>query len=82
LKIEELGIDLKKSEKSLSPSLFLEDMFKEIPMYIHVWAILRYIGLGLCLIIGVLLAVAYFTQFERKAMASMQRRKGPNVVGF
>jgi NADH:ubiquinone oxidoreductase subunit H len=33
-------------------------------------------------LICVLIAVAYFTIAERKAMASIQRRKGPNVVGF
>jgi NADH-quinone oxidoreductase subunit H len=27
-------------------------------------------------------AIAFFTIFERKAMAAIQRRKGPNVVGF
>jgi NADH-quinone oxidoreductase subunit H len=37
---------------------------------------------SLGLIVPVLLAVAFFTLLERKAMASMQRRKGPNVVGF
>jgi NADH-quinone oxidoreductase subunit H len=29
-----------------------------------------------------LIAVAYFTLFERKVIGSIQRRKGPNVVGF
>lgn len=33
-------------------------------------------------IVPVLIAVAYFTLFERKVIASMQRRRGPNVVGF
>ena len=33
-------------------------------------------------LICVLIAVAYFTIAERKAMAAIQRRKGPNVVGF
>jgi NADH-quinone oxidoreductase subunit H len=36
----------------------------------------------LLIIIPLLLAVAYFTLFERKVMAAMQRRRGPNVVGF
>jgi len=34
------------------------------------------------LIIPVLLAVAYVTIAERKTMASMQRRLGPNIVGY
>jgi NADH:ubiquinone oxidoreductase subunit H len=36
----------------------------------------------LMVIIPVLLSVAYVTIAERKTMASMQRRLGPNVVGF
>jgi NADH:ubiquinone oxidoreductase subunit H len=41
--------------------------------------------LVLCTIIKlicILIAVAYFTLAERKAMAAIQRRLGPNVVGF
>jgi hypothetical protein len=33
-------------------------------------------------IICALLAIAFFTIAERKLMASIQRRKGPNVTGF
>nr|YP_009557811.1 NADH dehydrogenase subunit 1 [Paravannella minima]QBC73450.1 NADH dehydrogenase subunit 1 [Paravannella minima] len=36
----------------------------------------------LLLMIPLLLAVAYLTLVERKVIASIQRRKGPNVVGF
>lgn len=35
----------------------------------------------LILIIFLLISVAYFTLVERKVLASLQRRKGPNVVG-
>ena len=33
-------------------------------------------------IITALLAIAFFTIAERKLLASIQRRKGPNVTGF
>jgi NADH-quinone oxidoreductase subunit H len=33
-------------------------------------------------IVLLLIVVAYFTIAERKGMASVQRRRGPNVVGF
>jgi NADH-quinone oxidoreductase subunit H len=34
------------------------------------------------IILPILLAVAFFTVFERKVLASMQRRRGPNIVGI
>src|ERR1044071_4073287 len=34
------------------------------------------------LIVPVLMSMAYFTLFERKIIGSIQRRKGPTVVGF
>ena len=37
---------------------------------------------GLLLIVPVLLSVAFVTVAERKTMASMQRRLGPNIVGY
>jgi NADH-ubiquinone oxidoreductase chain 1 len=36
----------------------------------------------LAVLVPALLAVAYVTVAERKTMASMQRRLGPNVVGY
>lgn len=36
----------------------------------------------LIIIVPVLVAVAFFTLLERKIMASIQRRRGPNVVGI
>ena len=36
----------------------------------------------LIIVIPLLISVAYFTLVERKFMGSMQRRRGPNVVGF
>jgi NADH-quinone oxidoreductase subunit H len=29
-----------------------------------------------------ILSIAFFTVFERKVLAAMQRRRGPNVVGI
>jgi len=37
---------------------------------------------SLIIIITVLIGVAYFTLAERKILGSIQRRKGPDVVGF
>lgn len=37
---------------------------------------------GILIIIPLLIAVAHPTSHERKVIASMQRRRGPNVVGF
>src|SRR5262249_38945265 len=35
----------------------------------------------ICIVLPLLLAVAYLTYAERKVMAAMQLRRGPNVVG-
>ena len=44
--------------------------------------ILTYVAVSLLTYIHVLIAVAFFTVFERKLMAGIQRRKGPELVGF
>ena len=36
----------------------------------------------LSLVLPLLIAVAYFTLIERQVLAAIQRRQGPNVVGF
>lgn len=36
----------------------------------------------LAIVIPLLISVAYFTIAERKIMGIIQRRKGPNVIGF
>lgn len=46
------------------------------------WFILKFLAYYLSLLIFVLLSVAFFTLVERQMLGSMQRRQGPNVVGF
>jgi hypothetical protein len=46
------------------------------------YPILGLILKSLIIIIPVLISVAFFTLLERKIMASIQRRRGPNVVGI
>merc|ERR1712086_177688 len=36
----------------------------------------------LAIIVPLLISVAYFTLAERKIMGSIQRRRGPNVIGY
>lgn len=47
-------------------------------LYIFINVLLK----SLAIIVPILIAVAYLTLLERKVMASMQQRRGPNVVGF
>jgi len=47
-------------------------------MILHIIYILLKI---LCIIVPLLLAVAYFTLAERKILGAIQRRRGPNVIG-
>jgi NADH-quinone oxidoreductase subunit H len=44
--------------------------------------LILYLIIPLLNILLLLVAIAMFTLAERKLMAAMQRRKGPNVVGF
>src|SRR6201992_4536901 len=50
------------------------------------YIILFFIGIdfikNLPIVLPILLSVAFFTVLERKVLASMQRRRGPNFVGI
>jgi NADH-ubiquinone oxidoreductase chain 1 len=46
------------------------------------WTFISPILESLSVVISMLLAVAFVTVAERKTMASMQRRLGPNIVGY
>jgi NADH:ubiquinone oxidoreductase subunit H len=48
-------------------------------MFLYTLKILIYF---LSLILPLLIAVAYFTLIERQILAAIQRRQGPNIVGF
>jgi len=43
---------------------------------------ISYLLLSIVTLITLLIAIAYFTLAERKIIASVQRRKGPEIVGF
>ena len=47
-------------------------------MYPYVVTLLQILGI----VVPLLITVAYFTLVERKLMGSIQRRRGPNVVGY
>ena len=57
---------------------FLKFLFFIIISYIINIDLLK----NLPIILPILLAVAFFTVFEIKILAAMQRRRGPNVVGI
>ncbi|KAB2872408.1 MAG: NADH-quinone oxidoreductase subunit H [Bacteroidales bacterium] len=48
----------------------------------QVLLLLSFLWNFLLTVVGILLATALLTLLERKIMASVQRRRGPNVVGF
>ena len=43
---------------------------------------LELLSLFVVMILPLLLSIAFFTVMERQIMAAIQRRQGPNVVGF
>ena len=47
-------------------------------MLIYIYTLLKILSI----VIPLLISVAYFTLAERKIMGSIQRRKGPNVIGY
>jgi small subunit ribosomal protein S12 len=58
--------------------IILTNSFTILLMYFFLEIILAY----LALVVPLLVAVAFFTVYERHILAATQRRQGPNVVGF
>jgi NADH-quinone oxidoreductase subunit H len=56
--------------------------FSNLTIDFLVFSIIYPILYSLLVIVCILIAVAYFTLLDRKVMAAMQRRRGPNVVGI
>ncbi len=56
-------------------------MISEYVLANYIFPILIIVGKILTVTIPLILCVAYLTYFERKIIAAMQLRKGPNVVG-
>jgi len=50
--------------------------------FINLFSFSIFIVQFLSLLVGILISVAFVVLFERKLMASVQRRRGPNVVGY
>ncbi len=48
----------------------------------YLYGVIDYILYFFILVVPLILALAFFTLAERKGMASIQRRIGPNVVGY
>jgi NADH-quinone oxidoreductase subunit H len=44
--------------------------------------IIKTIAIYLSAIVPLLISVAYFTLYERQILAALQRRQGPNMIGY
>jgi len=72
------------SKDNIMP-LFIEktaNLFNHLHIMSVISVVLYMVCLTLVTLIPLLVSIAFFTLAERKIMASIQRRKGPNVVGF
>jgi NADH:ubiquinone oxidoreductase subunit H len=71
----EMGVDL---YKYLCQFCYYQFLFLQNILLIYLSSFI----ITLIKIVLILLTIAYFTLAERKAMASIQRRKGPEIVGI
>ena len=61
--------------------LFFQDLLLFINSLFNLFLLIQLLK-SIIIIIPILIAVAFLTLFERKIMAAIQRRRGPNVVGL
>jgi NADH-quinone oxidoreductase subunit H len=85
----EVSLILLKSKMTFdfSDNILLTNFYTFINTdYVLTWStfsmVFEFIILSLVIIVPLLISIAYYTLAERKVMAAIQRRKGPNVVGF
>ena len=64
--------------KSLETIMTHCEVVKHFLWYFHA---LYSVSISILTIVPLLVSIAFFTLAERKIMASIQRRRGPNVVG-
>lgn len=57
-------------------------MFLITNVYLNIDNFILPVFIILLSLLGTLISVAYYTLVERKVLAAMQRRRGPNIVGF
>jgi NADH-quinone oxidoreductase subunit H len=62
--------------------MFIKCFFKGLTVSPPVFIFTYYIALVGVTLVPLLITIAFFTLAERKIIAAIQRRKGPNVVGF
>ncbi|RYE06305.1 MAG: NADH-quinone oxidoreductase subunit NuoH [Rickettsiaceae bacterium] len=48
----------------------------------YIWPLLFIVAKILCIVVPLIICVAYLTLAERRVIGLMQMRKGPNIVGF
>jgi len=65
-----------------TPLFFYTDQNSLTPINISLYSTILIIISLILLVIFLLIAVAFFTLAERKVMGAIQRRSGPNIVGF
>ena len=61
-------------------NMFSLKIYLSVVVFLRI-AVLYNILLALITLVPLIVAIAFFTLAERKVMASIQRRRGPNVVG-